>query len=84
AWLPSYLKVARGFSWAQMGAFSSLPYILGSLSVLAIGHLSDKLGRRAPFLTIAQFGAALLIYLGANVADNMTSAVLMSFGIAFV
>lgn len=84
AWLPSYLKVARGFSWAQMGALSSLPYILGGFSVLAVGHISDKLGRRAPFLALAQFGAAGLIYLGANVADNMTCAILMSFGIAFV
>ena len=84
AWLPSYLKVARGFSWAQMGAFSSLPYILGSFSVLAFGHISDKLGRRAPFLALAQFGAAGLIYLGANAVDNMTCAILMSIGIAFV
>jgi sugar phosphate permease len=84
AWLPSYLKVARGFSWAQMGALSSLPYILGGFSVMAFGHLSDKLGRRAPFLALAQFGAAGLIYLGANAADNMTCAILMSLGIAFV
>ncbi|HEY3426203.1 MAG TPA: MFS transporter [Negativicutes bacterium] len=84
AWLPSYLKVVRGFSWSQMGALSALPYILGGISVLLVGHLSDRLGRRAPFLTLAQFGSALFIYLGATASDNMTSAILMSLGIAFV
>lgn len=84
AWLPSYLKVARGFSWTQMGAFSSLPYILGAVSVLLFGHYSDKLGRRAPFLMLSQFATALFIYLGAIVSDNFASAILISFGIAAV
>lgn len=84
AWLPSYLKVARGFSWAQMGAFSSLPYVLGAVSVLLFGHYSDKLGRRAPFLMVSQFLTALFIYLGAVVTDNFTSAILISFSVASV
>ncbi|MDF2572929.1 MAG: sauU 6, partial [Sporomusa sp.] len=84
AWLPSYLKAARGFSWAQMGALASLPYILGGISILFFGHLADKLGRRAPFIAIGHLGAALGIYFGANAADNMTAALLISFGIASV
>lgn len=84
AWLPSYLKVARGFSWTQMGAFSALPYVLGGISVLVFGHLSDKLGRQAPFLMVSQFGTALFIYLGAVATDNFVSAILISLGIASV
>jgi len=84
AWLPSYLKVARGFSWSQMGALSSLPYILGAFSVLLFGHYSDKLGRRAPFLMLSQFATAFFIYLGAIVTDNFTSAILISFSVASV
>lgn len=84
AWLPSYLKVARGFSWGEMGALASLPYVLGSLSILFFGHLSDKLGRRAPFVACAQFASALFIYLGAQVANNVASALFISVGIGAI
>lgn len=84
AWLPSYLKAARGFSWAQMGAMSSLPYVLGGISILFFGHLADKLGRRAPFIAIAHLGSALGIYFGAMATDNITAAILISMGIASV
>lgn len=84
AWLPSYLKAARGFSWAQMGAFSSLPYILGAVSILFFGHLADKLGRRAPFVAVAHLGSALGIYFGAMAPDNMTAALMISAGIASI
>lgn len=82
AWLPSYLKVARNFSWGAMGAMSSLPYVLGAIAVLAFGYLSDRVGRRAPFAAISMFGAALGIYFGAHAPDNMTAAILISLGIA--
>lgn len=84
AWLPSYLKVARGFSWAAMGAWSSLPYILGIVSVLASGYISDKMGRRAPVCCISMLGAAAGIYFGAHAPDNTTAALLISFGIASI
>jgi len=84
AWLPSYLKASRGFSWAAMGALSSLPYILGTVSILFFGHLGDKFGRRAPFVVVSHALAALGIYFGVHAAENMTAALLMSFGIASV
>jgi len=84
AWLPSYLKAARGFSWAQMGALSSLPYILGTLSILFFGHLADKTGRRAPFIALAHLGSALGLYFGSMATDNLTAAILISLGIASI
>jgi len=81
AWLPSYLKVSRGFSWAEMGALSSLPYILGMISVLICGWWTDKVGRRAPFSAASMLGAAVFVYLGAHAPDNMTSAIFISLGI---
>jgi sugar phosphate permease len=84
AWLPSYLKVARNFSWAAMGAFASLPYILGIASVLASGYISDKMGRRAPLCIVSMLGAAAGIYFGAYAPDNTTAAILISFGIASI
>jgi sugar phosphate permease len=84
AWLPSYLKASRGFSWTAMGALSSLPYVLGTISILFFGHLGDKLGRRAPLVAIGHLLAAAGIYFGANATDNMTAALLISFGIAAI
>ena len=84
AWLPSYLKVARGFSWAAMGAWSSLPYVLGIASVLASGYIADKIGRRAPLCAVSMLGAAAGIYFGAHAPDNTTAAMLLSLGIASI
>jgi len=84
AWLPSYLKAARGFNWTAMGWLSSLPYILGTLSILFFGHLADKTGRRAPFVAIGHLGSALGIYFGAQATDNLVAAVLISLGIASI
>lgn len=84
AWLPSYLKVARGFNWAAMGALSSLPYVLGAGSIMLFGYLIDRTGRRAPFAMLSMLGAAAGIYFGAHAEDNFTAALLISFGIASV
>jgi len=81
AWLPSYLKEARGFSWAAMGAIAALPYVLCFVVNLFSGHLSDKVGRRAPFAMTGLLGAAICIYLGAHAESNMAAALLISVGI---
>lgn len=84
AWLPSYLKVSRGFSWAAMGAWSSLPYVVGVACVVFFGYLSDKIGRRAPFTALSMLGAAAGIYLGAFAPSNMMAAIYLSLGIGSV
>lgn len=84
AWLPSYLKVARNFSWAAMGAWASLPYILGIASVMASGYISDWMGRRAPVCIVSMLGAAAGIYFGAHAPDNTAAAILISLGIASI
>ena len=84
SWIPSYLKVARGFSWNAMGMWSALPWALGILCLLLSGWLSDKLGRRAPFAMLGHIGVALGIYFAAYATDNVTSAILLSLGTASV
>ncbi|HVJ49616.1 MFS transporter [Desulfitobacterium sp.] len=84
SWLPSYLKVARNFSWAQMGSLSSLPFILGTFTVIIVAFIADRSSRKTIFPMIALSGAAICIFLGANVADNLTSAYLMSAAIGFI
>jgi sugar phosphate permease len=80
-WLPTYLKTARGFSWTAMGILSSMPFILSIASKLIGGWASDYVGRRAPFCAIGALGAAISIYFSPAVANNYTSAVLISFGL---
>ncbi|MGE5389654.1 MAG: MFS transporter [Deltaproteobacteria bacterium] len=83
-WLPQYLKVARHFSWSQMGMFSSLPYILGTISVLLIAYISDKLNRRGIFYTLGLLGAVVFIYLGATTSSNFNSAIFIAIAIFFL
>ena len=83
-WLPQYLKVARHFSWAQMGFFASLPYILGAISVLGVAYLSDKLGRRGIFYTLGLLGSVVFIYLGSTTVSNFSSAIYIAVSIFFL
>ena len=84
AWLPSYLKVARGFSWSAMGSWASFPYVLGAASLLLVGWLSDKVGRRAPFCMVGHIGAGIGIYSAAYATDNIVAAILLTIGIGFI
>lgn len=79
-WLPSYLKAARGFSWTQMGFLASLPFIIGIVTKIAGGWLSDRTKRSAPWCALAMVVTAVGIYFGATSADNMTSAILICLG----
>lgn len=80
AWLPSYLKVARNFSWSDMGMLASLPFVLGAVASIVSGYVSDRVGRRAPFCLATGVVCTIAIYFGATATDNMTSALLIAVG----
>ena len=67
-----------------MGMLSSLPYLLSIFSLWGCGTIADKIGRRAPFMTIGFLVTAISVYCGAYVSNNMTSAILLSIGVAGV
>jgi MFS family permease len=46
SWLHTYLVKGRGLTEAEMGIFSTLPFVLGACSNLLGGFLSDRLVRR--------------------------------------
>ena len=83
SWLPQYLRVARGFSWAKMGFFSSLPYIFGLLGLISAGIVADRLKRAAPLNCIGLAGCALFIGLGAVVHNSYWSACLLCVALFF-
>lgn len=80
AWLPSYLKAARNFSWSDMGMLASLPFILGGIASVTFGYISDRVGRRAPFCLATGIVCTICIYFGAFAQDNMTAALLIAVG----
>lgn len=81
--LPTYLKSARGFSWAEMGWLASLPFVLSIFSKAAAGVFVDKIGRSAPILMVLMFFAGISIYFGTITEHKYMSAVLLSFAVAF-
>ncbi|HIU64497.1 MAG TPA: MFS transporter [Candidatus Avacidaminococcus intestinavium] len=84
AWLPSYLKMARGFSWSSMGIWASMPYVFGIICIMASGYLGDKYNRRALLCAISMFSAAVGIYLGAQAVDNVAAAMWLTFGVGAI
>ena len=46
SWLPSYLIKGRGFSLEQLAGYGSLPFFVGTVSLIMGGVLSDKLKAR--------------------------------------
>lgn len=84
AWLPSYLKMARGFSWSSMGMWASMPYVFGMVCIVASGYFADKFNRPAILCSISMLSAAVGIYLGAQAADNTQAAMYLTFGVGAI
>jgi MFS transporter, ACS family, D-galactonate transporter len=93
-WLPSYLVLGRKFTTAEMGFYSSVPYLIMMVVILISGALSDYIVRRGSservvrkwFIAIGMFVACLIVPAGI-VEDRVTSvwlltAALMGIGIA--
>jgi sugar phosphate permease len=79
-WLPSYLKEARGFSWAAMGALASLPWILAVGTKIVSGYLADKLPRRSLILIFEMVGVGVGVFFATQVTDNNIAAAFMILG----
>jgi len=58
SWFPSYLMGQRGMSEVHMSVFTSFPWIVGTVALLAGGFLSDFLRRK---LDDALFGRKIIL-----------------------
>jgi MFS family permease len=90
-WFPVYLVKGAGFSEAEMGIFSSLPYLLGTAGNLAGGFLGDWAGRRFGLKTGRRLMGSASLAVSATllavlaVTHDKTAIVILSslgFGIA--
>ncbi|MDQ6664289.1 MAG: MFS transporter [Acidobacteriota bacterium] len=90
-WFPVYLVKGAGFTEAQMGIFSALPFLLGATGSLAGGFLCDWLvlrlglkdGRR--LVGCAGLAASALLLWGMTLTRNKPAIVVLSslgFGVA--
>lgn len=82
AWLPLYFKVALGFNWKTMGMWASLPYVLGLISLIVFGYLTDKYNRKILFAALSVIVPAVFIYLSATATTAVAAAIYISIGIA--
>lgn len=90
-WFPVYLVKGAGFSEAEMGIFSALPFLLGTAGNVVGGFLSDRLavrlglkaGRR--LMGSLSLTASALLLISMTLARDKATVVLLSslgFGVA--
>jgi MFS transporter, ACS family, glucarate transporter len=90
-WFPVYLVKAAGFSEAEMGIFTALPFLAGAIGNLAGGFLCDwlavrfglKTGRR--LVGFASLAVSALLLVAMTLTRNKTAIVVLStlgFGVA--
>ena len=87
-WLPGYLKIERKFTAAEMGFYSSIPYLLMSIIILLSGLAGDWLVRRGypearvrKSLNAAGLALACLIVPAGLVEDKMASVWLLTLSL---
>ncbi len=81
AWLPAYLKDARGFSFTGMGLWSILPFFCGVVGTFIWGYCSDKTTRKAPWAMLGHIIYGSGLYFGAMTEDPFVCIWLISFGL---
>jgi MFS family permease len=76
-WLPTYLRTARHFAFSTSGYLTFVIYGFAVGTILIIGHVSDRVFRRAPFAGLGWASAAVLLMAAALAPSTTWSVVLM-------
>ncbi|MFH7127949.1 MFS transporter [Klebsiella pneumoniae] len=71
-WLPTYLNTERGFSWANVGWMSALPFIFGLLFKVLAGFIVDKTDRKGMVMFVSAMLCAASILTGVNISNNFS------------
>jgi len=73
-WIPSYLVVAKHYSFIKMGFVAAAPSIGGLLGAICGGWISDKifLKRRKPTMLITALTTAIMMVILINCPENVT------------
>ena len=76
-WLPTYLRTARHFAFSTSGYLTFVIYGFAVATILIIGHVSDRVFRRAPFAGLGWTLAAVFLMAAALAPSTTWSIVLM-------
>lgn len=83
SWIPAYLKVAKGFSWTEMGWVASLPFIVNIFTKAANGFINDRIGRCAPLLLVSMILGTTFMYSTTVIAGKYPSAICLALSVGF-
>ncbi len=67
-WMPSYLATSLGFSLTKSALWTSTIVLGMAFGIWAFGQVADRIGRK-PIFIVFQIGAAIMVYLYAQVTD---------------
>jgi MFS family permease len=70
-WMPSYLATRLGFSLTKSALWTASIVVGMACGIWTFGQLADRIGRKPIFIAF-QIGAALMVYLYAQVTDPHT------------
>ncbi len=76
-WIPTYLRTVRGFSFSVSGYLTFIIFGCAVLTIVTVGHLSDRIFRRAAFAGIGWALAAVFLMAAAYAPDASVSVILM-------
>ncbi|MDQ7092641.1 MFS transporter [Desulfosporosinus sp. PR] len=84
-WIPSYLMKERGFSLIKTSILGSLPYLLGTVSMIFGGYLSDHFtGRRKWVFIPTAILAAASMYLMFSAKTNVLTIIYQCMAAIFM
>jgi MFS family permease len=85
-YLPTYLKVINAISNNAAALILMAASVSAFISAVAIGMLSDRIGRKKTFLIVGVLAMLLLpfLYIGLGKTTDMTTIVLYALAISFI
>jgi sugar phosphate permease len=76
-WLPTYLRTERHFAFSTSGYLTFVIYGFAVMTILVVGHASDRVFRRAPFAGLGWAAAAVFLIAAALASSATWSVVFM-------
>jgi sugar phosphate permease len=85
AWLPGYMVKERGMTVFKSGWMAAVPYLIGSVGMIAGGYVTDHLlkGKRMPYLLLCQLAGAPLVFLALGATSTAGMIALFSVSMYF-
>jgi MFS family permease len=77
-WLPSYLTAARHLSFAEMGRWITLGFVLAAVLTVFVGYVADRTMKRALTASVACMAFVVLVFPFARMFSPVMCAIALS------